>query len=96
MSEEEKDKSRLVEELRRLWAEGNPPSVLLRSLTSRGKRGASILVLMQDAFDLSVSQTKSISAWFSHEDDERVNRHLRPDMPETSAPGADDDRKQGS
>jgi hypothetical protein len=96
MSEDEKDQSRLVEELRRLWAQGTPPSALLRTLMSRGMRGGPIIMLMHKAFDLSLSKANAITAWFSHEDDERVDRHLVPHMPDPSTLGSADDPKQGS
>lgn len=75
------DESRTLGELRQAWAQGARPSDLLRLLVAKGVGGAWMLDLMERAFGLPFTPTKSITAWETHQDDERLNRYLARFMP---------------
>jgi hypothetical protein len=86
-SETNQDEERLVGELRAAWARGDSPSALVRSLTSQGIIGAPVIILMMRAFALTLSITNAIAAWFTHADDQRLDRHLMPHMPARTPAG---------
>lgn len=90
-TEDEADEPRLVGELQQAWIRGTPPSALVRSLRAKGMGGARVIIMMQQAFALSLGKTNAITAWFSDGDDERLDRFLIPHMPDRHQPEFTDD-----